>query len=1508
MGLSLRNLGRKLWDQVNIADGGKTFNSNRAPIITRSAPVARPQPRPQPVRRPQQSRGFFSAVGNAASSNRYTRPIANYGATLAKNTFTPEQIKTYDENAFEGLKAITAEVASPTNIARANPMLLPSQLRQAATNKLGIKTPTSQSVVDAGIKKFNESRVGKNKVSGFVGNNFVAPIAKSFARASDVGSGASRYDKGLKGFGQYGTDTFNVASMAYTPIKAGVLAKGGVPALKAVPGSIARGAGAGVGINVVDQMGRGVKPGDINWKEAAMVGGIGGAANLLPGAMGLAGRGVKSVAPKIGNTVAKKAGGLMDNPQVSQLRSTYKIMQQQYDNTPNLQSKKTLSKQMADINRQIRAVDQGGYISPGGKPKVTSFDKEYRAKLNQRPDNLKQIEQSKVDMPDAQRLQLAKGDKGQAGIMTAQPGTRRFNPATGKVEIVSDKLPTVGLKRLDESGGGRLPIADKLDDAINGKPKVAAKTNEIRTKASDGVDIDNEIQKAILGDTSAPTYKVGAGGKLAEKLSVNKQLRRATQPVEGVVNKGIRASLESGSRVGRTPGSIVEGLSRQAGRTPQELERLAKFGGQKQYGDVLAKKLATEGEDAVKTGVRKDVIASALDPELAKARGVKPTKLSAIEQAEVDKLRKIIDLTHEGEYKIGLLDEKRYIANKGKYFPRDFTKFFESDAGRQIAKKNKLDLNIFKGRKELGDIPKEVLDAAETDPYFMTALRVQQYTKNKAIMDYTDFISKGKSISDTPRKGYVAVPDSPAYGAIKGKYVLKEQLEDLEGFIYETDVAKNVVALLNAYDRNPIRQGLKATKTVYNPGVRLGNRTFNYLTSSLNGVNPITFTKNYARGRKMIKAGSPEYLEATKAGIFGSSIVDKELYRTKDLLEPKSKNVLKRGHEAASSSYGKVDDEGKMAMYLSFRDRGVSVEEAAKRTRRAMQNYDMVGKYFDLGAKTPVGGSAFVRFSSELMRIAQNSAIDNPLRMAGAMAAVVGITTLASQLSGETPEDRKTREERVGAPRVPFTNQSLEIQTPWGAVNIGRLLGVTTYNDLVGGMQEDAKRLLPFQSPVTNSPDGLKFNPNFVTSDPMIGPLVGQLIDKDFRGKSISDPDKEKYPNQPLSTGEQLKNRLKTAAMAYIPLSNEFDSLNSARKGEENFYGKKRSLTQAALRTAGIKVEKYGPEEAKAQRGKNEYFEGEYARAKDFLKQNPDLKEAYNKFKGREKDRTTGKNYYDIVTPEKWSIIKSDNSGRLYDFLRGEAEKSNKKDGKPVDPVFKLPTKEQQSIVTELRSRPTGEDIETEEILRATQSWYNSFEKAERDYYEANTAYYKDKKIPDTAGERSKAYINVKYPEQPAGVKEYYKLKTDNPDAAKELFKTTNLSDQFDAYAKERLKYINAKRKIEGFPPISETTFDNVTFGFEEDERKVYNELKYGKGYGGYGSRGSRRGGGYGSRGGRRGSNPNDNPDKYRISLSAGGSASVANTIKKPKVVAKAPTSPLLNYGKGKASLKKSKV
>lgn len=290
----------------------------------------------------------------------------------------------------------------------------------------------------------------------------------------------------------------------------------------------------------------------------------------------------------------------------------------------------------------------------------------------------------------------------------------------------------------------------------------------------------------------------------------------------------------------------------------------------------------------------------------------------------------------------------------------------------------------------------------------------------------------------------------------------------------------------------------------------------------------------------------------------------------------------------------------------------------------------------------------------------------------------------------------------------------------------------------------------------------------------------------------------------------------------------------------------------------------------------------------DFFKANPTLKGVYDEMVKTNLNPKTGKRENDVLSPEKWKHVSSDKSLKLFGFLKSKQMANAKEFGYQVDPVYELQDPQRVKEVLELRSRPTGDDIEREEILRATTEWYPKFETAERGYYEKLDI----KEDPDSEfalSDRKKEWISLKA-DQPALVKQYYQLKEKDPEAAKNLFKTTNLSAEFDTYTADRLKVINAKRKLEGFPPIDADTFNNVTFGYEDDERKVFNSLKYGKGFGGFGKKGDKSVG---------------SAYKYAVSLNAGGKAPSPKVSIKPT---NAPKTKATKIAKPKVSIKKSKV
>jgi len=281
-----------VWSGLDFWDKEENKKQRQQYAAQKAAP--RPQVQQPQIQRPQQpGPSFIDRVGSTI-----TKPLQQPISNLANSLFSQQELQRMQNNPSEIVKTAASKAINPTNIVRANPLTAGSLITNTVGKKLGITPVDSTKMVDAGFKKLGESSIGKNRVVKFTANSIAKPVADSFARYSDVSSGQQRYADGMKGAGQLGTDAFNIGSTLYTPVKAGVLAKGGAEAWRAAPGALARGFGAASGINVVNQLGEGKKLNQISLPEAGLSGLLGAGANILPGVAGVAGRTLKSGATK----------------------------------------------------------------------------------------------------------------------------------------------------------------------------------------------------------------------------------------------------------------------------------------------------------------------------------------------------------------------------------------------------------------------------------------------------------------------------------------------------------------------------------------------------------------------------------------------------------------------------------------------------------------------------------------------------------------------------------------------------------------------------------------------------------------------------------------------------------------------------------------------------------------------------------------------------------------------------------------------------------------------------------------------------------------------------------------------------------------------------------------------------------------------------------------------------------------------------------------------------------
>lgn len=988
-----------------------------------------------------------------------------------------------------------------------------------------------------------------------------------------------------------------------------------------------------------------------------------------------------------------------------------------------------------------------------------------------------------------------------------------------------------------------------------------------------------DITEAVYGaqgEAVNPDTFVNQFRQAKQTFSPDRLIREnITQPVREAVNTGLFKLQTSKNPIARGIGRVTQGINRELG-TPQEvIDARRQMRGTTEFARLSGADLTKRGAELSKESL--DRVWASLDPEQALKTGkANPlAKLSKEEEAFRGELQTVIDSITKYKVSKGLIDPNK--VSEATDLRRGYSIFEEIDAreANKVYGQARRDLlKSLKGR--LDDIPEEVLNSTITDPAYLVGKRASEAQQAGAMVDYANFLNKSGYTSDVARPGYRQLPKNKLFGEAAGKYVPQNFAEDFTGFEYNIGFLNSYNDIVTAYDRWAPRQAKKELLTIFNPAVRLGNQLSNRVVfANLAGHNPIEFNIVMQEVKKLQKARDPLYLEAVKQGLTASDITKAEfVQRVAQYAD--DPNIARQAVEYAKKSYSNADDRARIASYVLNRRAGMSPEEAARATQRGFQDYATVGFFYDLAAKTPLIGNPFVRFAGDASRILTNAALDHPLRTIGTVALWQAFNSQMSKWSGETPEDRKVREDRFGAPKIPFTDISLTTQTPWGEVNLARFMPFYQLNDVQG----ELNRFLPIQSNPLK-PQGWQ--------DPILGQAGQILTDTDFRGKSIRDPenvifDKGVYERSggqagakytPNDQQDRKNNLYRFLFNQNAPLGKEIDALASAygasskakkdagkgglplgdtafklTKGKD-IYGKERSIGQSLFRSFGVKVEQFGPQQASEQRKTNAFFDGYIKRSQDFVKSNPNDATDYYTFNNPTTDRKTNRKVSQLITPERWNIVlqNTERGGKLFDFLKSESKIAQKEWKVPAvkrtpDPIYNNKYKDIVKTVLELRSRPEGDQLETEERLKATNPLVAKYFK---DYYKYLDDYVASESTKKNS-KRVENYIAIKSAEQPKLVKQYFKLRDKNEDKAKAFQKANSdaLNTQFDQYADARLKVINAKRKIEGYPPLTKEEFNNVTFGYESDEDKVATKLYFknkGNGYSyGSGGKGSKNG------------------------------------------------------------------
>ena len=739
-------------------------------------------------------------------------------------------------------------------------------------------------------------------------------------------------------------------------------------------------------------------------------------------------------------------------------------------------------------------------------------------------------------------------------------------------------------------------IVTKLSQALptTNKPKLTTSSRGIIPSREEiAASLPNRIDQFIQ-DTLGYTIQAPVGGSKGATI-YTKALRSGQAMLTSILERGLGAK----SNAARTAASTLQNFFRGLGMSPARAEASFALRGEMATASQRAYDVATSLYDVIGRNKNSlERINAVLDPAISKIK-VAFEQLNPSEQAAYTLIRQGLDLVHDISYANGHISEGLYKNNLGKYTPRMYDVYeLPPEVNAFIRQGKKIATDLYKHQKELNDWK---IENSLNDPIYSLGKRLAQVEINRAIKKYTDFLAgQAHLISDVKRDGFTQLSDSLAYGAVRGKWILNSAAEDLKGFFFTNEGMQNLYDAFRAYDRMGVRQLQKKILTVFNPTTNVGNIVSDNVFGFLSGVDPLTLNKNILEMKR-----NPSQYKQLADYLRGRGIVGTDITRTDftDMLG--SIDDLVRGVKAGKISwlkgaakkvqgaakkvqsfYGGTDDVYKTAAFKALLDKGYSLEEAIRKVADGFQNYASVGKYYDLSAKIPIVGSAFIKFQGDLVRIIKNAVVNNPLGLIGFLGTLYGIAKLSSKASGETAEDFQTRTQRFGAPVIPGLDIPLTWQTPWGEINVARYISPFFANNEVTGFG----KLFPF-APNINPKKDVAANIALNVNDPLLSTPVQLLVDRDFRGRPIADPTENKYQPSTLTTTEKLINQGKFAAGNYFPpIINSIIDVKNAAQGRPNRYGSLQTVPQAIARVAGIKVSQFGPQQAEEARVKDAYY------------------------------------------------------------------------------------------------------------------------------------------------------------------------------------------------------------------------------------------------------------------------------------------------------------------------------
>lgn len=807
----------------------------------------------------------------------------------------------------------------------------------------------------------------------------------------------------------------------------------------------------------------------------------------------------------------------------------------------------------------------------------------------------------------------------------------------------------------------------------------------------------------------------------------------------------------------------------------------------------------------------------------------------------------------------------------GMHMPRLFDFTDDSVEAYAQASGRTLDLNPAKRRKQLEELSQELQDKMLRDPAQASAIRTDVALHNKAVSDYSASVTAlPGAVSDVPAKGFLEIPDQPKYGEAAGKWVRRDLAEPMltGDNRFKSEAYKAVNKLLDGYQSTvlgKLENGLRKALTIYNPATRLGNRGANLTQGAMAGFNLPEMAVSQQHFMNVLKSGGDEWTRLAKT--FGAIDDNTALARFSGAVNPDAGGVTK----GLTQSYENVDNATKVAMFKWRIQKGATPEEAARFVNRALPNIGNSGEIYSFFSKLPVLGVPFRAIQPEVIRSVSSSAARNTVPFLVAMGTYTTLQNMSWE--GVPEEERKQIQERFGAGQTPFAgingllgskgiDSSKVLPNSW-SFNAGALFGkdeegdsrvvdvdprrlMGMYSINLGGesatdsVVDQAIKASPANIPVNFNNGEWNFAPQNIVGSRLFSPAYQAAIDRDFRGKSVQDPEGKiynpdgtislKYENPETGKPEAKSdtNRLmQFLGRSYIPQANDVANLKDAKDGKENFYGQEMNLPQSIARLFGLKGEEFTDERLQDMRDTNKYFNEKAEIDKMVEGLSAQDAEAYKRLTGYYKlrDQKVPNEFADgemrdkkapqyEFGEDKWKEYAA--HPNLYQLMVDKKQKQAAADGTPIQPEFdpRLSDAFRKQLIQNKMVAP-GDDAELDQRMYSSPEW-DYYQNLKDEYKAAAAKYYPDSGNDDYSDELVK-HQDAKFPTKPDILKAYSAanaLYYDGKTANKPEF-TDQIKAAKEEYNKQTFMWTNTERAARGLPAITWDVWNNPTFGFD---------------------------------------------------------------------------------------------